>query len=354
LDERFGFGAHFVILMEENWTKAILVNGKMELPAARRKIISSSVDVNGRGEARIRGGKSMDFRNKLIVNPGQKVRLKDVDPSFKGQHESQEAAAPELERYRQKLVQLQALLYAEKEHAVLIVLQGMDASGKDGTIKHVFGALNPQGASVAAFKQPTPIELDHDFLWRVHPHAPPKGWLAIFNRSHYEDVLVTRVHKLVDKPTCTARYDLIRAFERGLKESGTTILKFFLHISKEEQLARFGKRLDDPLRNWKISESDYSERPLWDAYMEAIEAALSATSTPDAPWYVIPANRKWFRNLAVSQIVADTVEELGMSFPKPSVDLSDIRRKYHAAVREENNKEKGKAGRQEKSAKAQD
>src|ERR1700730_17893007 len=215
----------------------------------------------------------------------------------------------------------------------------MDASGKDGTIKHVLGALNPQGASVAAFKQPTPIELDHDFLWRVHPHAPPKGWLAIFNRSHYEDVLVTRVHKLVDKPTCTARYDLIRAFERGLKESGTTILKFFLHISKEEQLARLGKRLDDPLRKWKISASDYSERPLRDSYMEAIEDALSATSTPDAPWYVIPANRKWFRNLAVSQIVA--VEELGMSFPKPSVDLSDIRRKYHAAVREENNKEKG-------------
>ena len=248
-------------------------------------------------------------------------------------------AAPELERYRQKLVQLQALLYAEKQHAILIVLQGMDASGKDGTIKHGFAALNPQGASVATFKQPTPIELDHDFLWRVHPHAPPKGWVAIFNRSHYEDVLVTRVHKLVDKPTCMARYDLIRAFELGLKQSGTTILKFFLHISKEEQLVRFGKRLEDPLRNWKISEADYSERPLWDDYMEAIEDALSATSTREAPWYVIPANHKWFRNLAVSQIVADTMEELGMSFPRPAVDLAEIARKYHAAVREENNKE---------------
>ena len=192
---------------------------------------------------------------------------------------------------------------------------------------------------MANFKQPTPIELDHDFLWRVHPHAPPKGWVAIFNRSHYEDVLVTRVHKLVDKPTCMARYDLIRAFELGLKESGTTILKFFLHISKEEQLVRFGKRLDDPLRNWKISEADYSERPLWDDYMEAIEDALSATSTREAPWYVIPANHKWFRNLAVSQIVADTMEELGMSFPRPAVDLAEIARKYHAAVREENNKE---------------
>jgi PPK2 family polyphosphate:nucleotide phosphotransferase len=285
-----------------------------------------------------------DYRNKLIVNPGNKLRLKDVDPAFKGHHETKEAAAPELERYRQKLSQMQALLYAEKKHSILIVLQAMDAGGKDGTIKHVFAALNPQGASVAVFKQPTPIELDHDFLWRVHPHAPPKGWVAIFNRSHYEDVLVTRVHKLVDKPTCTARYELIRAFELGLKESGTAILKFFLHISKEEQLARFGKRLDDPSRNWKISESDYTERALWDDYMRAVEDALSATSTRDAPWYVIPANHKWFRNLAVAQIVADTMEELGMSFPKPSVDLAEIRRKYHAAVREENKVEGGKAG----------
>ena len=277
----------------------------------------------------------MDYRKQMIVKPGQKLRLKDVDPAFKGRHKTQEAAAPELERYRQKLIQLQALLYAEKKHSVLIVLQALDAGGKDGTIKHVFGALNPQGASVASFKLPTPIERDHDFLWRVHPHAPPKGWLAIFNRSHYEDVLVTRVHKLVDKPTCTARYDLIRAFELGLKESGTTVLRFFLHISKEEQLARFGKRLEDPARNWKISESDYSERPLWDDYMEAFEDALSATSTRETPWYVIPANRKWFRNLAVSQIVADTMEELGMSFPEPTVDLAEIRQKFHVAEREE-------------------
>jgi PPK2 family polyphosphate:nucleotide phosphotransferase len=277
----------------------------------------------------------MDYRKRMLVNPGRRLNLKDADPAFHGRHETKEEAAPELERYRQKLIQLQTLLYAEKKHSVLIVLQALDAGGKDGTIKHVFGALNPQGASVASFKQPTPIERDHDFLWRVHPHAPPKGWLAIFNRSHYEDVLVTRVHKLVDKPTCTARYDLIRAFELGLKESGTTVLKFFLHISKEEQLARFGKRLEDPARNWKISESDYSERPLWDDYMEAFEDALSATSTRETPWYVIPANRKWFRNLAVSQIVADTMEELGMSFPEPTVDLAEIRQKYHVAEREE-------------------
>jgi len=207
---------------------------------------------------------------------------------------------------------------------------------------------------VANFKEPTPIERDHDFLWRIHPHVPPKGWVAIFNRSHYEDVLVTRVHKLISKQTCTARYESIRAFELGLQESGTTILKFFLHISKEEQLARFGKRLDDPLRNWKISESDYSERLLWDDYMRAVEKALSATSTREAPWYVIPANHKWFRNLAISQIVADTMDELGMSFPKPAVDLAGIRRKYHAAAEEERNGEGKQTGVRKKSVKRDD
>lgn len=277
----------------------------------------------------------MDYRDNFIVKPGHKLRLEDIDPSFKGRHETQEMAAPELEMHRLKLIQLQALLYAEKRHSILIILQALDSGGKDGTIKHVFAGLNPQGASVANFKQPTPIELDHDFLWRIHPHAPPKGWVTIFNRSHYEDVLITRVHGLFDKKTCIARYDLIRAFELGLKESGTTIMKFFLHISKDEQLARFKKRLDDPSRNWKISESDYSERTHWDDYMEAYEDALSATSTPEAPWYVIPANHKWFRNLAVSQIVADTMQELGMSYPKPSVDLAGIRRKHHEALRKE-------------------
>jgi PPK2 family polyphosphate:nucleotide phosphotransferase len=289
----------------------------------------------------------VDYRDRFLVKPGRKLRLKDIDPAFKGRHETREAAAPELERYRQKLMQQQALLYAEKKHSVLIVLQALDAGGKDGTIKHVFGALNPQGTSVASFKQPTPIELDHDFLWRVHPHAPPKGWVAIFNRSHYEDVLIARVHKLVDKQTWTARYDRIRSFESGLRESGTTVVKFFLHISKEEQLARFGKRLDDPARNWKISESDYTERALWDGYMEAFEDALCATSTLDAPWYVIPADHKWFRNLAVSQIVANTMEELGMAFPKPTVDLAAIRHRYHAAAEEERggNPEAGAPGK---------
>jgi PPK2 family polyphosphate:nucleotide phosphotransferase len=293
----------------------------------------------------------MDYRKQMIVKPGQKLGLKDVDPSFKDRHETHGSAAEELERYRQKLGQLQALLYAEKKHSVLIVLQALDTGGKDGTISHVFGALNPQGTSVVSFKQPAPIERDHDFLWRVHPHAPPKGWVAIFNRSHYEDVLIARVHKLVDKPTWTARYDRIRGFESGLRESGTTIIKFFLHISKEEQLARFAQRLDDPARNWKISESDYTERALWDDYMEAFEDAIAATSTRDAPWYVIPANHKWFRNLAVSRIVADTMEELGMAFPKPTVDLTDIRHKYHAAAEEERRDKRHEAAAPGKSAK---
>jgi PPK2 family polyphosphate:nucleotide phosphotransferase len=268
------------------------------------------------------------------------VKLSKLDPAYKSKHESQEEAKQETDKYQQKLFQQQALLYAEHKHSILVVLQALDAGGKDGTIKHVFVALNPQGATVASFKQPTATELAHDFLWRVHPHAPGKGEIVIFNRSHYEDVLVTRVHKLISKDIWTARYERIRDFEALLAENGTTIIKFFLHISKDEQLTRFAQRLDDPNRNWKISESDYSERALWNDYIAAFEDAISATSTKHAPWYVIPSNHKWFRNLAVSQIMADTMEDLKLAFPPPSVDLADIRRKYHAAVGEQNNNRK--------------
>jgi PPK2 family polyphosphate:nucleotide phosphotransferase len=282
----------------------------------------------------------MDYRKKFFVDPAEKLQLRKLDPSYKGDHESEEAAKHETERYRVKLAHQQALLYADRKHSVLVVLQAPDAGGKDGTVNHVFNALNPQGTSVVGFKQPTPIELAHDFLWRVHPHAPGRGEMAIFNRSHYEDVLVTRVHKLINKATWTARYRCIREFETGLIDNGTTILKFFLHISKEEQLARFADRLEDPKRNWKISESDYTERALWDDYIAAFEDAINATSTREAPWYIIPSNHKWFRNLAVSQIMADTMEALGMAFPRPSVDLAEIRRKYHAAVQEEHEHER--------------
>jgi PPK2 family polyphosphate:nucleotide phosphotransferase len=229
---------------------------------------------------------------------------------------------------------MQSLLYAEKKRSLLVVLQALDAGGKDGTVNHVFSVLNPQGAKAVGFKTPTPEERAHDFLWRVHPHAPARGEIAIFNRSHYEDVLVTRVHKLIDEKTWLARYDRIREFEDLLTEDGTHILKFYLHISKREQLARFAERLEDPARNWKISESDYTERAYWDNYVGAFEDAMMATSTKRAPWFVIPANHKWFRNLAVSQIIAEAMDGLQMSYPKPTVDLAEIRQKYHEAERE--------------------
>jgi len=277
----------------------------------------------------------MDYREQFLVRSDTPVRLRDIDPSFKGQHKSKSSAAQEIQRCLKRLGQLQALLSAQAERSVLIVLQAMDAGGKDGTIKHVFGAFNPQAASVTSFKVPTPQEQAHDFLWRVHPHTPARGQIAIFNRSHYEDVLVPRVHGLIDKAQWAERYALIRSFERGLAANATLILKFFLHISRGEQLARFEKRIVDPTRNWKISESDYAERERWDAYIAAFEDALNATSTHEARWYVIPADHKWFRNLAVSQIVVDAMEELHLSFPPPSVDLAEIRRKYHKAVREQ-------------------
>jgi PPK2 family polyphosphate:nucleotide phosphotransferase len=282
----------------------------------------------------------MDYRKAFRVEPDSKLKFNKLDPSYTGKQESEEAAKVEIEALGHALAKQQALLYAEHKHSILVVLQALDAGGKDGTIKHVFSTVNPQGVKVSAFKQPSSAELAHDFLWRVHPHVPGKGEIAIFNRSHYEDVLVTRVHKLIDKATWTARYRRIRDFEALLVENGTTILKFFLHISKEEQLARFAQRLEDPHRNWKISESDYSERALWDDYIAAFEEALEATSVKDAPWFVIPSNHKWFRNLAVSQIMADTMADLRLAYPAPTVDLDDIRRKYHAALGDEKGNKK--------------
>jgi PPK2 family polyphosphate:nucleotide phosphotransferase len=276
----------------------------------------------------------LDYRKKFRVKPGEKLRLNKIDPSFTGEHESDATAREATERSRAKLAHEQNLLYAEHKHSILVVLQAMDAGGKDGTIKHVFSGVNPQGVRVASFKQPTAADLAHDFLWRVHPHAPGRGEIAIFNRSHYEDVLVTRVHKLIDKATWTRRFHEIRNFEALLAQSGTTVLKFFLHISKEEQLARFSQRLEDPGRNWKIGEADYAERVFWDDYLEAFEDAIRATSTREAPWYVIPSNAKWFRNLAVSQIIADAMADLDLAYPPPSVNLAEIRRKYHAAAKE--------------------
>jgi PPK2 family polyphosphate:nucleotide phosphotransferase len=276
----------------------------------------------------------MDFRKKLLVTPGKTFRLKDTDPGFHGGIKSEQDAQPHLDRYKQKLTDMQRLFYGDRNHALLIVLQGIDGAGKDGTCWHVISAMDPQGVKVQGFKQPTPEEKDHDFLWRVHPHAPGKGDVAVFNRSHYEDVLVERVHREVPKLVWKARYDFINDWEKLLHEdNNTTVLKFFLYISKDEQLARFKDRLDDPARQWKISDSDYKERDFWEDYIEAFEGALTKCSKKHAPWYVIPANHKWFRNLAVSQIVADTMEDMKLKLPAPTVDLAEIRRLYHSAAK---------------------
>jgi PPK2 family polyphosphate:nucleotide phosphotransferase len=276
----------------------------------------------------------LDYRKEFRVNR-RKVKLDDFDPGFKGKHLSEDDARDEIEKSRGEMAAQQYLLYAEKKHALLIVLQGMDAAGKDGTVSHVMSAMNPEGTRVTAFKEPTSLELEHDFLWRVHPHAPAKGTVAIFNRSHYEEVLVVRVHHLVPKDEWSDAFQQINSFEELLyRQNSTHIAKFFLHISKEEQLERFKQRLDDPTRNWKISEGDYRERELWDRYLKAYEDVLAKTSTKHAPWYVIPSNHKWFRNLAISRIVVDTMKELGMQLPKPTVDLEVIRKEYHEAAEE--------------------
>ncbi|HEV2740826.1 MAG TPA: polyphosphate kinase 2 family protein [Candidatus Elarobacter sp.] len=275
----------------------------------------------------------MNYRKKLVVEPGAKVRLDELDPSYTGKHESESDAKAEIAHDLDRLRRLQYRLYAEQERSVLIVLQALDAAGKDGTVRHVFGAFNPQGATVHAFKVPTTEEAAHDFLWRVHAATPARGHIAVFNRSHYEDVLVARVHGLVPEDVWSKRYARINEFEKNLSQANTHILKFFLHISPDEQLRRFKARLDDPQRWWKLDEKDYTERKRWDDYRKAYEDVLERCSTERAPWYVIPANHKWFRNLAVARIVADTLDDLDLQLPKPAADIDAIRREYEAAAK---------------------
>ena len=274
----------------------------------------------------------MNYRRKFVVEPGSRVRLDAIDPAFTGGHGSEEQARAEIADDLARLTKLQYRLYAENQRSVLIVLQAPDAGGKDGTVRHVFGALNPQGASVHAFKVPTAEEAAHDFLWRIHAVTPARGRIAIFNRSHYEDVLVPHVHGTVPKETIAKRYDRINDFEKNLAQAGTLIMKFYLHISADEQLRRFEARLTDARKQWKISEADYAERAYRDDYRKAFEDALERTSTRRAPWFVIPANHKWFRNLAVARIVSEALDDFDMQYPKPSVDLDEIRRKYHEAA----------------------
>jgi PPK2 family polyphosphate:nucleotide phosphotransferase len=259
------------------------------------------------------------------IKPGTKVELSRFDPADRSAFEGdKDAARYELKGLNQRLEELQELLYAEGRHKILIVLQAMDSGGKDGTIRHVFDGTNPQGVKVASFKKPTDQERAHDYLWRVHRHTPGSGEIVIFNRSHYEDVLVVRVHNLVPPEVWSRRYDHINAFEQMLVDEGTTIVKFYLHISKEEQKERLQARLDEPHKQWKFAKGDLAERQRWDEYRGAFEAALSKTSTGSAPWYVIPADRKWYRNLVVSRILVDTLEKLDMRYPEPEEDLEGI------------------------------
>jgi len=273
----------------------------------------------------------MSYAEKFRVQPGSKVTLEEIDADSKPKRLDREAAEKRFGELTGELRDLQHLMYAEDQRSLLIVLQGRDAAGKDGTIRHVFGPMNPQGTRVTSFKVPSKEELAHDFLWRCHKAAPKKGMVGLFNRSHYEDVLVVRVHDLVPKKIWSKRFDHINAFEQLLSDKGTVILKFYLHIDREEQLERFKKRIDNPRKNWKISDADYTERPYWDAYTAAFEDALSKCSTTHAPWFVIPANRKWARNLVIAEIVAETLRNLEMRYPEPEVDMAEIRRKYHQA-----------------------
>lgn len=259
------------------------------------------------------------------VKPGKLIKLADWDPDDQSAFEGGKAKAKDkLLRLNNELAVLQELLYAEQKHRILLILQGMDTSGKDGVIRHVFEGVNPQGVRVASFKVPTPIELSHDYLWRVHQQTPAKGEIVIFNRSHYEDVLVVRVHELMPKSVWSKRYRQINEFERTLAEEGTTIIKCYLHISLDEQKNRLQARLDDPKKQWKFNVGDLKERKLWPDYTSAYEDVLNKTSTSYAPWYLIPANRKWYRNLLIGEILVDVLKKLKMKYPPFDGDPKQI------------------------------
>jgi len=257
------------------------------------------------------------------IEPGTPVRLADWDPDDTAGFEKLDVRG-RLKGLRKRLAAQQQVLWAEGRHRLLVVLQAMDTGGKDGTIRKVFSGVNPQGVRVVSFKAPTPVELAHDYLWRIHRHTPADGEIAVFNRSHYEDVLVVRVLDLVPEERWSRRYEHIRAFERLLADEGTTILKFYLHISKEEQAERLRARLADPDKHWKFNVDDLAHRERWDDYMAAFETVLSETSTAEAPWYVVPANHKWYRNLVVAETIVTTLEGLGMEYPEPEDDLEAV------------------------------
>jgi len=263
--------------------------------------------------------------DKYRIRPHTKINLNEFDPNdiseFKGDKEDGKKRTAKLNA---ELEVLQEKLYAEHKRKVLIVLQAMDTGGKDGVIRNVFDGVNPQGVRVASFKVPSALELDHDYLWRIHSQVPGKGEIVIFNRSHYEDVLVVRVHNIVPEDTWKKRFDHINDFERLLSDEGTIVLKFFLHISKDEQKERLQARLDDPEKHWKFSVGDLKERTLWDDYMKAYEDVLSKTSTEWAPWYVVPANKKWYRDLVISTMLVNMLKKFDIKYPENKDDLSKV------------------------------
>ncbi len=259
------------------------------------------------------------------AKPENMIKLIEWDPSDGSAFPDGKSEAKEtLKALTNRLETLQEVMWAEQKHKLLIVLQGMDTAGKDGAIRHVFTGVNPQGVRVASFKVPTPEELGHDYLWRVHRQTPGSGESVIFNRSHYEDVLVVRVHELATRERWSRRYEHINAFEKLLADEGATILKFFLHIDLHEQKGRLQARLDDPSKHWKFNVGDLKERALWPDYMEAYEDVLNKTSTAHAPWFIVPSNRKWLRNLIISTVIVETLEGLEMAFPEPQDDLDAV------------------------------
>lgn len=266
-------------------------------------------------------GKSSPY----LVKPDSKIKLSDYDPSDTGKLKSKSRAEAILDKHRKRLFEMQQLIYAEANHALLVVLQGLDASGKDGTIRHIFTGVNPQGCQVTSFKKPTEEELRHDFLWRVHRATPARGMIGIFNRSHYEDVLVVRVHGNLSAQGLKQRFAAINDFEEMLVENGTTILKFYLHISQDEQRERLQARLDDPKKYWKVNPEDLKERQRWNDYIAAYEDVFQHCSKKHAPWYIIPANKKWYRNVAISQILIEAMEQLKLVYPKAKFDVSKMK-----------------------------
>ncbi len=263
-------------------------------------------------------------KQSLVPPPGHKVHLETYDPGYTGGFAEERDVQAQTEKDLDRMIALQEILYASAQQSILIVIQAMDTGGKDGLIKHVFRGLNPSGVQVTSFKQPTPEDLEHDFLWRIHQHAPRKGVIGIFNRSHYEDVLIVRVHGLVPKAVWKKRYEQINQFEELLAENQTTILKFFLYISKDEQKQRLEERLKQPDKHWKFNPEDIKERELWDDYMKAYEAVLNKCNTEYAPWHIVPANHKWYRNYVVSRAIAEALENMNLKYPAASSDLKNI------------------------------